>query len=65
MQHVLFAYIDPGTGSLIFQMGAAALVTFAVWFHKFRHMVFATVRGWLGKSPPEDVPPSDEAAGAS
>ena len=61
MAHAFFAYIDPGTGSLILQMAAAGAVTVMVALRRFRHIVVATVRSWFHKGEPE-VAPKEEAA---
>jgi hypothetical protein len=66
MQHAFFAYIDPGTGSMLFQMAAAGAVTLMVALRRWRHIIVATVRGWFHKNEPEPVPTpaiKDEAPG--
>ena len=56
MAHAFFAYIDPGTGSLILQMAAAGAVTVMVALRQFRQLIVATVRGWFHKDEPETTP---------
>jgi hypothetical protein len=59
MAHAFFAYIDPGTGSMIFQMAAAGAVTVMVALRRFRHVLVATVRSWFQK--PDATEPKEEA----
>ena len=60
MAHAFFAYIDPGTGSLILQMAAAGAVTVMVALRRWRHIIVATVRSWFHKDEP-DATPKEEA----
>ncbi len=40
----VYAYIDPGTGSMVLQIIAASIlglgITFRAWFQKFKDLVF-------------------------
>lgn len=52
MSHEVFAYIDPGTGTLIWQAVAAGLVAIAVFF---RSKVFGVFKR-KDLQPPSDGP---------
>jgi hypothetical protein len=61
---VLLAYIDPGTGSLIFQMLAAALLGIAVVFKNVRYAIYVFFCKITGKEiPPLDADDEDEDEG--
>lgn len=46
---LVFAYIDPGSGSLIIQALIAGLVAIPVFF---RHQIARVIRTWRGESDP-------------
>ncbi len=50
------AYIDPGSGSLLWQMLLAGIVGFAFHFRQAMHALFS---GWLGKRRSGDVSPPE------
>ncbi len=51
-----FAYIDPGTGSLIFQALVAMLAGVLVFFNTLKIKVLQ----WLGKLPPPEESEADD-----
>ena len=61
--HFVFAYIDPGAGSLLIQALIAALVAIPIFF---RHQISRAVRAICGESKaPETVQHPDDAASGS
>ena len=48
----LFAYIDPGSGLLVWQFIVAAVVGFIFYIKKTRDFILACVRRPFRKSPP-------------
>ena len=57
----LLAYIDPGTGSLVFQMLAALFLGIAVVFKNVRYAIYALFCKITGKEiPPLDADDEDD-----
>lgn len=56
----VLAYIDPGTGLLIWQAIVAAFVGTVFYFKKTRDWIVNQVRRLLGRKPKEDPPAAKE-----
>jgi hypothetical protein len=54
-----WAYIDPGTGSYLFQLAAAGFLAGAYTLRKYWHSVKAVVRGRFGRSRSSEHTPTD------
>jgi len=58
---MILAYIDPGSGALIWQVGAAALAGLLFPLVKFRTHLVRRLRSLLGRPPHE--PSGDDNSG--
>ncbi len=52
-----FAYLDPGSGSLIFQTIVAGLAGVAYGVRVY----WSRIMGWFGRGTPPDAPPGSDA----
>jgi hypothetical protein len=59
----ILAYIDPSTGSLIFQVLAASAISAGLFVKGLRERIaWLITGGWRTKAPPEPAPSSQERA---
>jgi len=61
----ILAYIDPGTGSMVFQVLAAAILSAGLFFHGLRIAIAGALARALGirsKSAQPDAPVADVAS---